>query len=113
MSKLGLIRTAISLNRSMVRTLRTSGYGFRARQFSTESDPGPGHRFLPQNLSPWLQQGVPRNAIFLDIERFLSACEYDASSLQFFLSAGFPGGIAACYKNEEESHESQATVTHY
>ncbi|POO02460.1 Ribosomal protein [Trema orientale] len=41
-----------------------------------------------------LLQGVPRNAIFLDIERFLSGCEYDASSVQFFLRAGFPDKMA-------------------
>ncbi|PON97991.1 hypothetical protein TorRG33x02_063060 [Trema orientale] len=41
-----------------------------------------------------LLQGVPRNAIFLDIERFLSACEYDAFSIQFFLRVGFPDKMA-------------------
>ncbi|PON76661.1 hypothetical protein PanWU01x14_033470 [Parasponia andersonii] len=39
MSKLGMVRTAIRSNSSMVRTVRTSGNGFHARRFSTKSEP--------------------------------------------------------------------------
>ncbi|KAI4349234.1 hypothetical protein L6164_009851 [Bauhinia variegata] len=35
-----------------------------------------------------LLQGIPRNAIAEDVERFLSGCEYDPTSLNFFTRAG-------------------------
>lgn len=34
-----------------------------------------------------LLQGIPRSAIPDDIERFLSGCQYDASSMQIFLKS--------------------------
>ncbi|PON86330.1 hypothetical protein TorRG33x02_178960 [Trema orientale] len=40
----------------------------------------------PYDRKNVLLQGVLLNAIFLDIESFLFACEYDASFIQVFLS---------------------------
>ncbi|XP_058109921.1 uncharacterized protein LOC131253112 [Magnolia sinica] len=37
-----------------------------------------------------LLQGVPRNALPEDIERFLSGCNFDASSIQIIVRPGFP-----------------------
>ncbi|XP_031395355.1 uncharacterized protein LOC116206696 [Punica granatum] len=40
-----------------------------------------------------LLQGLPRQAIPEDIERFLSGCQYDPSSIQLFYRQGFPDPI--------------------
>ncbi|XP_042510610.1 uncharacterized protein LOC122086013 [Macadamia integrifolia] len=37
-----------------------------------------------------LLQGIPRNALPEDVERFLSGCDFDASSIQMFLRPAFP-----------------------
>ncbi|KAL3536338.1 hypothetical protein ACH5RR_004799 [Cinchona calisaya] len=37
-----------------------------------------------------LLQGIPRNALIDDVERFLSGCHYDASSIQMFSRQAFP-----------------------
>lgn len=40
-----------------------------------------------------LLQGMPRNALLEDVERFLSGCEYESSTLKMFLRAGNPDPI--------------------
>ncbi|KAI5682048.1 hypothetical protein M9H77_03276 [Catharanthus roseus] len=40
-----------------------------------------------------LLQGIPRRALLDDIERFLSGCEYDSSSITFFMRPAFPDPI--------------------
>ncbi|KAH7513241.1 hypothetical protein FEM48_Zijuj12G0176300 [Ziziphus jujuba var. spinosa] len=40
-----------------------------------------------------LLQGIPRNAVPEDVERFLSGCQYDSSSIQIFLRAAYPDPI--------------------
>ncbi|KAM7526273.1 hypothetical protein LguiA_016175 [Lonicera macranthoides] len=40
-----------------------------------------------------LLQGIPRNALPDDIERFLYGCQYDASSMQIFLKQAFPDPV--------------------
>ncbi|XP_072977197.1 uncharacterized protein [Typha angustifolia] len=40
-----------------------------------------------------LLQGVPRNALQEDVERFLSGCNFDPSSFQTFVRPGFPDPI--------------------
>ncbi|XP_057971968.1 uncharacterized protein LOC131160363 [Malania oleifera] len=37
--------------------------------------------------------GIPRNALQDDVERFLSGCEFDASSIQMFVRPMFPDSI--------------------
>ncbi|KAG7960580.1 hypothetical protein I3843_10G131100 [Carya illinoinensis] len=44
---------------------------------------------IPYNGKAVLLQGIPRNALPEDVERFLTGCEYDASSIDIFLRAGF------------------------
>ncbi|KAG7027296.1 hypothetical protein SDJN02_11308 [Cucurbita argyrosperma subsp. argyrosperma] len=46
-------------------------------------------------LSPYsgktvLLQGIPRNALVEDVERFLLGCDYDATSINMFFRASFP-----------------------
>ncbi|XP_031487402.1 uncharacterized protein LOC116255653 isoform X3 [Nymphaea colorata] len=40
-----------------------------------------------------LIQGVPRNASFDDVERVLSGCNFDSSSIQMFVRPGFPDSV--------------------
>lgn len=40
-----------------------------------------------------LLQGIPRNALPDDVDRFLSGSQYDASSMQMFARQGFPDPI--------------------
>lgn len=40
-----------------------------------------------------LLQGLPRNALHEDVERFLSGCDYEASYTQIFVRQGFPDPI--------------------
>ncbi|CAN6442405.1 unnamed protein product [Victoria cruziana] len=40
-----------------------------------------------------LLQGIPRNALFDDVERFLSGCNFNSSNIQMFLRAGFPDPV--------------------
>ncbi|CDP06677.1 unnamed protein product [Coffea canephora] len=40
-----------------------------------------------------LLQGIPRNALMEDVQRFLSGCQYDASSMQMFFRQAFPDAI--------------------
>ncbi|KAF8396699.1 hypothetical protein HHK36_018326 [Tetracentron sinense] len=40
-----------------------------------------------------LLQGIPRNALPEDVERFLSGCDFNASSIQMFLRSAFPDPI--------------------
>ncbi|GAV65000.1 hypothetical protein CFOL_v3_08515 [Cephalotus follicularis] len=47
----------------------------------------------PYNGRTILLQGIPRNASADDVERFLSGCNYDASTLEMFVRPGFPDPI--------------------
>ncbi|XP_052174451.1 uncharacterized protein LOC127789568 isoform X2 [Diospyros lotus] len=44
----------------------------------------------PYNGKAVLLQGIPRDASQDDVERFLSGCAYDASTIQIFLKQAFP-----------------------
>ncbi|XP_043698386.1 uncharacterized protein LOC122649084 isoform X2 [Telopea speciosissima] len=46
-----------------------------------------------------LLQGLPRNALPEDVERFLSGCDFDASSLQMFVRPAFPDPIRLALVN--------------
>ncbi|XP_062117085.1 uncharacterized protein LOC133830967 isoform X2 [Humulus lupulus] len=87
MSKLGLVRTAISSNFSSLRSVRTShkhGFvAFPARQFSTESEPQQTQdqavdSFLRTSASGSLYAkltgGITRNTLKTDIVNLLEGC---------------------------------------
>ncbi|XP_022972751.1 uncharacterized protein LOC111471264 [Cucurbita maxima] len=44
----------------------------------------------PYNGKTVLLQGIPRNALVEDVERFLLGCDYDATSINMFFRASFP-----------------------
>ncbi|KAJ4971076.1 hypothetical protein NE237_004175 [Protea cynaroides] len=46
-----------------------------------------------------LLQGIPRNALPDDVERFLSGCDFDASSIQMFVRQAFPDPIRLALVN--------------
>ncbi|OAY41072.1 uncharacterized protein LOC110623640 [Manihot esculenta] len=48
---------------------------------------------MPHDGKTLLLEGIPRNAQPEDVERFLSGCEYDPSSIQLSLRQGFPDPI--------------------
>ncbi|KAJ7972479.1 Ribosomal S24E family protein [Quillaja saponaria] len=57
------------------------------------ADRGQWDFIAPYDGKTVLLQGIPRNAIPDDVERFLSGCDYDSSSLNLFLRAGFPDPV--------------------
>ncbi|KAH9735632.1 hypothetical protein KPL71_017804 [Citrus sinensis] len=48
---------------------------------------------MPYNGKTVLLQNVPRIAVAEDVERFLSGCEYEASSISFMLRQSLPDSI--------------------
>ncbi|KAF2311968.1 hypothetical protein GH714_027634 [Hevea brasiliensis] len=48
---------------------------------------------MPHDGKTLLLEGIPRNAQLEDVERFLSGCEYDPSSIQLTVRQGLPDPI--------------------
>lgn len=68
------------------RTLNRKGRLFRLEK----TDRREWDFMIPYNGRYVLLQGIPRNALVDDVERFLSGCNYDSSSLEMFSRAAQP-----------------------
>lgn len=55
-----------------------------------------------------LLHGIPRNALIEDVERFLSGCQYDSSSISVFMRQAFPNPV----KIARVSFPSRALAMH-
>ncbi|KAJ4704791.1 putative Ribosomal protein S24e family protein [Melia azedarach] len=51
-------------------------------------------KIMPYDGKTILLQGIPKNALAEDVERLLSGCEFEASSIQMFLRPGYPAKMA-------------------
>ncbi|KAK7859539.1 hypothetical protein CFP56_005929 [Quercus suber] len=53
-----------------------------------------------------LLQGFPRNALPEDVERFLTGCVYEASSIEMFMRGAFPDAIRMAIVNFPSKNEA-------
>ncbi|XP_023544682.1 uncharacterized protein LOC111804194 [Cucurbita pepo subsp. pepo] len=68
--------------------------GRRGRMYRLErADRSQWDLLSPYNGKTVLLQGIPRNAALDDVERFLSGCDYDATSINMFFRASIPEPI--------------------
>ncbi|KAL3825951.1 hypothetical protein ACJIZ3_021980 [Penstemon smallii] len=59
--------------------------GRKGRLFNlSRADKAQWDTLAPYDGKAILMQGIPRNALIDDVERFLSGCQYDSSSVQMF-----------------------------
>ncbi|KAK4583471.1 hypothetical protein RGQ29_026272 [Quercus rubra] len=61
---------------------------------------------MPYNGKTVLLQGLPRNALPEDVERFLTGCVYEASSIEMFMRGAFPDAIRMATVNFPSKNEA-------